>query len=243
MEMLNFKKLIKYPAILTAGICMSTAALAGGPDVMTPQPSFSGLFMGLGLGFKAIDYKRTSTRNGTSASASGYSTITQAAQQIHLGYGYELNNHIYLGLVANASYSEGKNESNTTIFAGSWSNTLKFNWTYGANANIGYALTPRFMPYIIAGWQWQNVDFDSVRTENVFPSEQYNDNGYVNGPDIGLGLRFKVTHSVMVGAEYTASFFNKRYTTDTVDGATYNASIDPQSVMTGLLTMDYLLNM
>ncbi len=246
MKKIAFKKLIGLSVTVVASLLISAQSMAGGPDV-APQDtvSFTGLYLGGGLGFRAVDYTLTNQRNGAffSNDETNKYHVAQATQEVHLGYGYEFANNIYLGLVGNVDFAEGIDKvSDSFLQTISFAHELEFQQMFGVNGNFGYAITPRFLPYLTAGWQWQKLE-DTV--SNVFGalSENFSDDGYVNGPDVGLGMHYLVTQHVMVGALYSAAFYNTHKSTTVVAGATQLLKIQPNTVMTGLFTFDYLFNL
>jgi opacity protein-like surface antigen len=208
---------------------------------------FSGGFVGVGLGLNVLDITLHHTRAGEKATDDS-DNLTQSTQGIHVGYGHEFANKTYMGLNAFWAIAQHKQQDDVTFFNASqtFSRTLEFGQTFGMNGEFGYAVNNKFMPYLIAGWEWQRVKH-TIAHDSFFVSESVEESGYINGPDVGLGMRYHVSDSLSVGMDYRIAFYGSKTFTNTVTGGlgtvTHVFTVKANPVMQAMVNMDYLFSL
>lgn len=227
------KKLL-VPAVAVAGVVVSSLSFASAAPMMQPVSTFTGFYTGLDFGFRNVNTEIQHTRSGVFAdSGTINNSITQSTEGLHVGYGYEFANNLYLGAKAFAFIAQGRDRSETTFGDGfTFDHQLTYGTLYGANAQLGYAITPRFMPYLTGGWEALNVQNRVSHQEGI---EDFSTDKYVNGPDVGVGMNVKVADNWLVNAEFTGAYFNN--TSKTVGVNT--VKLTPY-VYTGTVGLSYL---
>lgn len=202
--------------------------------------TFTGAFAGVDFGFRSVDYTLTHIRSDAGFSQEGKSnhTLTQSVEGLNGGYGFQFANNLYVGAKAFAQMAQG-DQTHEREFDGDVATNIKlqFGNTYGANAQFGYAVSDRFLPYVTAGYEWLNIKNTAY---NDFVDYSVSNSNYKGGFDAGAGMKLKVTDHVLINAEFTGAWistFNKS-STDRF-GITHTVKVQP-NLYTGLVGVSYL---
>ena len=233
--------------LLCSALAVSTLVAVGAsfaaalPTTAQDTRSFTGVYAGVDLGFRTVNYKLKEERNFIRADDASYdNSVTQATQGLHLGYGYEFSNQLYLGAKAFATISQGKEKASTTFGSTiTRGNDLEFNELYGLNANFGYALTPTFLPYISAGYELMRVK-NKVTDELGTTNEGFTVRKYANGFDAGIGLHYLMTSHIMLNAEYSAAWFSGVDERTTTNSLSQYMKLQAAPVLMGTVGFSYL---
>lgn len=237
------KKLAMGISIVGALVASSTMFASAAP-VMQAAPSFTGFYAGADVGFRSLQIRQNDSNRSLflDNTSTNDSTETQPTEGLHIGYGYQFNNNVYLGAKAFAQIAQGNTDSSATYATSTGVNrtahtNFNYNNVYGINAQLGYVLTPNFLPYITAGYQALYLHYSDDGGFTTDPSHYaYSINKYLNGWDAGLGMHYKVTNHVLLNAEFTGAWYGSVKAT-AADG--YTSKITTYAY-TGLVGFSYL---
>lgn len=213
---INMKKL----ALMAA----SALVLASAANAAMEGKHFTGFYVGghLGYGSGKSEWSQKETRALPLAQASHKTDLGTRGilGGLHVGFGKEMGNKLYLGLEAfgNLSKTEGKTDSTVG------NDNLRTKAT--RKHEFGVALRPGFvcgnaLLYVKAGissakWQYR-TNFAST---GVAEAHNGNTSKHRMGFVPGLGVAFMATDHVMVGLEATHTMFKKQSTSTRVANGT-----------------------
>lgn len=115
------------------------------------------------------------------------------------GYDYQISPNFVAGVEVDASVSDVKSTINIVGF----NITGKSDWNAGVRARLGYLFTPSTMPYVAAGYGWEDR---SVST----PIPGINPSATFSGFQVAAGIETLVTSNISARAEYVHTFNNSR---------------------------------
>lgn len=213
-------------ATLVSGLAVTGLSFASAAPMMQQANStFTGAYAGVDAGFRTVDYTFKNAVNGQYVSNT--QTVTQSVEGLHAGYGYQFANNLYLGAQGFAQIAQGDSRNNDNDST----STTQFGNTYGLNAQLGYAVTNRFLPYVTGGYEWLKIKDDSIT--NPGGVHNYSIDKTKGGFDAGAGMKFKVAEHMFANAEVTGAWISRASTSSA------NASVQP-NVYTGLVGLSYL---
>ncbi len=203
--------------LLASAMALSVAGTASAAD-------FTGFYLGAQLGYGSAKTKLSS--NDTNAagavrqvgpdSMSGDIGARGVVGGLHVGYGKQFDNRMYLGLEAwgNLSNTNGNiDDVVRTIAPGRVASTYKAT----RRNEFGIALKPGIvfnnaLLYVklgVASASWKKeTTFTDVNTNAAVPSASSSNRHTAFVP--GIGVSFMATDHVMVGVEATHSFYNSK---------------------------------
>lgn len=177
--------------MLASGLIVAlpaTAAMAQSPEYssFTPgQTVFDGPYLGLDLGYSDYD--------GADGISGG----------VYGGYGRTMPHNLYLGLEANAGYSDAD--------GGVGGADVEIDETYGVSLRPGYVLNENTLLYTRVGWQRTAFEASSPTGSNDSMRE---------GLRTGVGVDFAMSENFIFRTEYNYTWnndFNAQGTTMDAD--------------------------
>ena len=164
-------------------IATSVVAIALATTAMADS-NFTGAYVGGNFGHGT----------GEVTSADNVPALSGVVGGIHGGYQHQLG---MFGVGAEGSFNLGNAENKTVTAQGKF--TLKRKHAFGVAARLGVAINS-WMAYTKLGWE--NAQF-AIKTIDGTAKNQYN--AFV----AGLGFETVVANNIMVGGEWTTSFYKK----------------------------------
>ncbi len=175
--------------IRTSSAAFLTAMIATTPiwaaDVVVPQPSapltnpdsvynWTGFYIGLGGGTGYLI-------DGLTVPAVGSTDISGIGGrgyfgQVQVGYDHLFSNGFVLGAAVSGRYGN----VDTTWDIPGLNGSADADYGFDVIGRVGYAITPRTMAFLLAGYSWQHFEI----TPNSGASTDWSESGYV----LGLGL-------------------------------------------------------
>lgn len=180
-------------------IATSAVALAVATSAMADS-NFTGFYLGANAGYgagKAIQSNKEAAPNNFSADYG----MTGAIGGLHTGYQHQLGMFI-LGAEASANLS---NTEGTSKY-GNVKTSIKRKHAFGLAARAGVAINS-WMTYAKLGWE--TAKFNNKVSGHVAPrlDENFSKDKRLNGFVTGLGFETLVAKNMMIGAEWTYTFY------------------------------------
>ena len=174
-------------------------ALAGGGGMMpiNNNVNWTGPYMGIQVGVQSNSVKRSYS----SKLIPGYSDVNRAtntgiAGDLMLGYGFQMQNNIYLGLEGQVGLNNIRHKASASY--------PRISPTYALVANLGYALKPGLLLYVSGGYA-------NAKVKQVL--ELATDSSNRSGYTLGAGFKSMLTKSIFVtGNASYASLSSKSVT-------------------------------
>ena len=200
-----------------------------------PEPIFTwtGRYIGVHGGYAWGDFKSEPTDAYGGQKPDGFFGGAQA------GYNYQFSNNIVLGIEADASFGDQKDDISVLLgdspdaqFALDY--TTKIDAFGTVRARAGYAVD-RFLPYVTGGLAWANTElgFHQVVTADgvVAIDNSASDKQTSTGWTVGAGLEYAVTNNITAKVEYLYADLGS---TDFDLGTPVSADLTLQTVKFGL---------
>lgn len=174
------------------------------PVVVAPEAfNWTGFYVGVHGG-----YGWGHTQDTHNPNASGQ-TLTGGFGGAQIGYNWQLQNNVVLGLEADvAAGNIGKEWGGSNEFDPYYGED-KIDWFGTVRGRVGYA-ADRFMPYLTGGLAWANVDHKlgcdrsrvNVTIGGCNTNFETSKSDTVWGWTVGAGVEYAITNNVTVKAEY-----------------------------------------
>ena len=199
------KKILATMAFALALPVMAYASAA--PAVMDNIDPFTGVFVGLGVGFNAQFIHHT---YGRSIEAFSLNSNTYGANfNAEGGYNFKLSSQWLLGADVHAQYNTASyattwQELGTTS-AGLTDTKTKLQWQYGLAVKLGYSPFARNMFYVLAGPEWAELKHRSIAPLNSDTFSRYQFGGAV-----GLGVSQNLMNHLDLSEQVTYDFFSTK---------------------------------
>ncbi|WEK52562.1 MAG: porin family protein [Candidatus Kaistia colombiensis] len=202
------------------------------PAAPAPAFTWTGLYLGAHGGYAGADFKTEPTDAYGGQKPDGFFGGGQA------GYNYQFSNNIVLGLEADASFGDQKDDISVLLASDEVSFGLDYATRIDAFGTVrtraGYAVD-RFLPYVTGGLAWANagLDFHRVITAdgNVAVDNRASDKQTFTGWTLGAGLEYAVTDHITAKVEYLYADLGSK---DFDLGTPIRADITLQTVKFGL---------
>ena len=173
-------------------------------DATSSKFNWSGPYVGAQLG-----YSSGTAYQGWEPAPSDYSKPDPrgALLGLYLGYNYQLDNAVVLGLDGDINWSGAKGQSVLYYSYGSaqpdiFNTDFDVKWNGALRARAGYAFD-RFMPYVAAGPTLARAKFTYFDRGSVSETFEANYLGWT----VGLGAEYAITDNVIGRFEYRHSDF------------------------------------
>lgn len=225
---------------------MAPKSYTKAPAMAAAAPSWTGCYVGAGLGYGLLDDERYGTNNprpNSTSAAKGYLGSFGGGCDYQFGGTTPLG-PIVIGAFADydpssikGNYGDPFNDSNTA--------TQKMSSAWFAGARAGFLVTPSVLTYASAGWT--SAHFNQMNIVNTFGAPvdgglylpSHNANGWFLGSGIEYAFTFLPINGLFWKNEYRyASYegYNQNYVHPTfVGSSTVHNSIDVQTFTTSLV--------
>jgi outer membrane immunogenic protein len=223
------------------GVAGSTYA-ANAPSVEGPAPSWTGLYVGGGLGGVASEVEGSvvsATDNGVPIvgpsclggcvpDESLHGTAFRAS--LYAGYNWQFAPRWLAGVEADAGWSDHETKLGGVLYPGGGNPfyltgrgddafSVRTTWDASVRARLGFLVTPTFLAYATGGGAWQQFDTTSTcgaSASCVDFSPRIITNGHVNaGWTAGGGFEAMLTPRWIARGEYRYADFGSATDTDT----------------------------
>lgn len=222
---------------LISGLVTTGLSFASVAPMVQQLSSFTGAFAGINFGIRTVDSNYTTINTDfIPSSYKGTDSITQPVEGLNAGYGYQFMNHLYMGAQGFVQIAQG--DSRYSDIHGT--SREQFRNVYGLNAQLGYAVTDRFLPYVTAGYEWLNIQDHSEYIGLLANEFNYTIDQYKGGLDAGVGMKFKMTNHVLINTEFTAAYISQAGKSITDENGGYVSTKIQPNVYTGLIGFSYL---
>ena len=185
----------QFAALVLAGTALTFPAASA--DYFTPLTSqtsifnWTGAYIGIGGG-TGITNANTNLPGAASATILDGSGDRGYFGKLTLGYDHMFANGVILGASVAGRYGDiDSSWSNTGLTSGS----IEADYGIDVVARLGYAITPRTMAYVLAGYSWQHFTYTGA---GPAASADWNDNGYV----VGIGTETAFRNNWTWASEY-----------------------------------------
>lgn len=137
---------------------------------------------------------------------------------IHVGYNYQFDNRYLLGVEAQVSLSNIKKTEYDRVNNphSAYVNSVKLKHALSLNAKAGY-LVDDFLPYVTAGLTYAKHEYGLGCDQEYAPSTlgcatSFSDsaNKSALGFNVGIGMDYKITDNLSMGAEFRYTKFGKK---------------------------------
>lgn len=185
--------------IIAAAFFAASITSANAADVVIQEPvaayNWSGIYVGGQVGFVAggrigHEYDGGSDEWDFRLNPEG------AFGGIFVGYNYQLDNSVVLGLEGDFNWGNAK-ASGDNVSARYYTSSTRLDWMGAVRARAGYAFD-RFMPYVAGGVAFAHFRFEEL-DEGSFNSSA---SGTLTGWTIGAGAEYAVTDNWTLRGEY-----------------------------------------
>lgn len=194
-------------ALALSGSTAMAADLTYEPAPVAPAIeafNWSGFYVGVHGGY---GWGHTLDTNNPNASGQ---TLTGGFGGAQIGYNYQLQNNVVLGLEADVAYSGiGKDWGGATQYDPYYGED-NIDWFGTVRARVGYS-ADRFLPYLTGGLAWANVEHKLGCDGNRSPlpprgcsiaAFETSKSDTAWGWTVGAGVEYAITNNVTVKAEY-----------------------------------------
>ncbi|BCP52799.1 porin [Kaistia sp. 32K] len=211
------------------------ADLTAAPPEPVPAPAFSwtGLYLGGHAGYGWGDFTSDPTDAYGGLKPDGFFGGGQ------VGYNYQFDNRLVLGVEADVSFGSLKDDIDTVIgdpseAAVEIAYSTKIDTFGTVRGRLGYA-ADRFLPYVTGGLAWARADLAFSNTITV-DGQQLVHNAASNkqtytGWTIGAGVEYAVTNNITAKLDYLYADLGSR---DFDLGTPVQADLKVQTVQVGL---------
>ncbi|NCQ67149.1 MAG: porin family protein [Alphaproteobacteria bacterium] len=185
--------------------------------------NFSGAYVGGNIGYGAGKVKQDDRSNNTS----GDLGVSGVIGGLHTGYQHQFGMFI-LGAEAAANLSNTEGTTKTDAVKTSFKRKNAF----GLAARAGLAVNS-WMTYVKLGWE--TAKFNAKESGNVAPNlaDNYSKNKRLNAFVTGLGFETLVAKNMMIGAEWTYSFYQNKSFVSGADAEKFKPRIGDFKVRLG----------
>lgn len=137
---------------------------------------------------------------------------------LHMGYNFQFNEQYLLGLEAQLSFSNIKQTEYDRVNNphSAYVNSAKLKHALSLNAKAGY-MVDNFLPYVTAGLTYAKHEYGLGCDKSYAPSTErcqtaFNDSANKSslGFNIGIGMDYKITDNLSMGAEFRYTKFGKK---------------------------------
>lgn len=182
-------------------IATSAVALGLATSAMAADTNFSGLYLGGNFGYGAGTAKQDNREAGANHRAADLS-MNGVIGGLHTGYQHQFGLFV-LGAeaAANLSNNDGSAKEGTV------KTSFKRKHAFGLAARAGVVLN-EWMTYAKLGWE--NAKFDYKVSGSTTAANNVSKNKRLNAFVTGLGLETLVAQNMMLGAEWTYTFYKKK---------------------------------
>ncbi len=211
---MTFKTMIATSAVALA---LATSAMA--------DSNFTGAYVGGNFGYGAGKSKFDNNEGAANTTQKTDFGLSGAVGGLHGGY-----QHQFGMLVAGIEGAFNLSNTDATTTVGNVKTSIKRKHAYGLAARFG-AVINNWMAYTKLGWERARFDFKisgSADSNDDF-SKKKNLNAFV----AGLGFETLVAEHVMLGAEWTTSFYKKTSISSESNPDTYKTHISDFKVRLG----------
>ncbi|OJX12242.1 MAG: hypothetical protein BGO77_03585 [Caedibacter sp. 37-49] len=189
----------------------SAAVLASAANAAMEGKHFTGFYVGgqLGYGSGKSEWNSRSAVAGENFARKTDLGTRGIVGGLHVGFGKEFNNKMYLGLEAfgNLSKTEGKERSligNTRFYA-----KAKRKNEFGAALRPGFVCGNALL-YVKAGVSSAKWEYRSAWSQNAVVTERQNTSKHRIAFVPGIGVSMLVSEHVIVGVEATHTIYKKQ---------------------------------
>lgn len=183
---------------LAADLTYEPAPVVAAPEVFNWTGFYVGVHGGYGWGH---------TQDVHNPNASGQ-TLTGGFGGAQIGYNWQLQNNVVLGLEADVAAGNIGNDWGGAHALDPYYGEDKIDWFGTVRARAGYSVD-RFLPYLTGGLAWANVDHklgcDAARAPGTLgcgTAFETSKSDTVWGWTVGAGVEYAITNNVTVKAEY-----------------------------------------
>ena len=161
-----------------------------------------------------------------------------------IGYNYQFANQVVLGIEADASFADLKDDrkfrdTNGDLYM-EFGPETRITALGTVRARAGYAVD-RFLPYVTGGFAWANAKSGLGVGTNVpdFPVFGFSDSHVFTGWTVGAGVEYAVTNNITAKVEYLyADLGSKDFSAD-LGGSTAEYRGDLSSLQTVKFGLNY----
>ena len=208
------KKLL-LASLLTATIASSASAGHYGND-----NQYTGFNFGVqgGISFNDVD------ATGSVGALSAKSDLDHTAGTIggFIGYGFQTDHNLYLGLEVEAGFQFGDESKNITASGTTFKGEIDPKYNVGLNGQIGYVFDHGLLGYVFGGVNFQKYE---TKLTNTTTTASAKDNKLHTGFKIGAGARYLFQENLFGDLKYDYNHFNNNSVT--IAGTTQRLKVEP----------------
>lgn len=230
------------------GLCL-TSAYAEGTHIM-PAPNFSGFYLGGNFLVSAIDTKIEHFRTSLiTTTPSAQDLRSYGGIGLHLGFGHQFDNNVYLGVEGLYNYAPGKDSltselfslSNPTVLVSKYTHTIQFSNLFAVTGQLGHTLGDRYLGYLTAGVTFLQVKDSVASVVGGFPTttdSSFSLTKYSTGGLVGVGLKTKIQDNITTSVQFSYNW-NQRIAGG---NGVSSVNVDPKQSLNMLMSASYLFN-